>query len=649
MDAIRVVQTLRAQGILVELGDILRSRRLSDIPWREAGPDPETFSHDPQRLALVTDEDVRAQLASDHNVLDAYPLTQLQGSLVASTLQGNLDYLYQRTYDIRHLDLQKLKLAFEVAFRNSDLLRTTFITTKTEMLQVVRNDFSLSWKHLSLPLTEFKKQDRQQSVEFGKPFARFTVINQQLLVVSMHHSLFDFWSHRFLYEDAARLYLGAEPIVRQPFRKYVQYLQNMSTETAEAFWKSYLEQAQSSKILHSPDEAVHTGRRYLAMDLKASARDLGVTSGSLVYTAWAIILARHTGLAEAVFATAIAGREIPVHDVATLDGPTLTIVPPRVILEPKVTLSQAVRMVHESFWDVLKHSQLGMRRALNAASKQTSQLFDTLVNILVKDESTDRYSEQVFQQYGPKPSWQTEWGTLDVEEEGEGLQLRFAAPMPQRRIDFILEELTVVLTKIVEDASELVESADPVGPAEREWLSSADYNISLKPSLLHERFEMMAQRYPSNVALQWQTEKTFTYNQLDMMSNQMAAFLAKNNIDHGVLVPFLLSKSPNLIIAILAMLKLGAAYVPLSPEDPVERNAFILQETKVTIFLSEVEHQSKAAEVKGRVLMLDEIDLSPFSPRKPSYNVTHGELAYVIYTSGHKSGSLYPRNDKLTL
>ena len=634
MDAIRVVQELRARGILVELGDILRSRRLSDIPWQEAGSDLQTISRDPQRLALVTHADIRAQLANDRDIFDAYPVTQLQGSLLASTLQGNLDYLYQRTYDIRHLDLQKLKLAFALAFRNSDILRTTFITTEAGMLQVVRNDFQLPWKHVPLPLTEFKAQDRQQSVEFGKPFARFTVINKQLLVVSMHHSLFDFWSHRFLYDDVARLFLGLEPIHRQPFRKYVNYLLNQSTETADAFWKSYLEQAQPSLILHSPGKCVHTGRRNLAMDLKASAQGLGVTSGSLIYTAWAIILARHTGLAEAVFATAIAGREIPLYQVASLDGPTLTVVPQRVVLDPKATLRQAVKTVHDSFWEVLKYSQHGMRHALSASSQQTSQLFDTMVNILVKDGSTERYSDQVFQQYGPKPSWQTEWGTLDIEEEREGLQLRFSAPMPQRRIDFILEELTVVLTKIVEDASENIEVIDPVGEAEREWLSSADYSIRSKPSLLHDRFEKMAQRYPASIALQWQTKEGFTYRQLDMMSNQMAAFLGKNGVKPGTLVPLLLSKSPNLIIAILALLKLGAAYVPLSPENPVERNAFILQETKAVVVLSELEHQGTVAELRGQILMLDQVDLSRFSPERTAHKARPSELAYVLYTSG---------------
>lgn len=102
-------------------------------------------------------------------------------------------------------------------------------------------------------------------------------------------------------------------------------------------------------MIYPPDEAVNRGRRYQAINLRVLARNLVVTSSALIYTAWAFSLARHTGLDEATFATAMAGREIPVHHVATLDGPTLTIVPQRVVLDPTATLSQAVKTEHESF------------------------------------------------------------------------------------------------------------------------------------------------------------------------------------------------------------------------------------------------------------------------------------------------------------
>jgi len=146
MDAIQVVRELRAQDMLVELGDILKAQRLSEIPFQQGGSNVDMIEYDSNRLALVSNGEIHAQLAGDHGVFDADPLSQFQGSILASTLSGNLDYLYQRTYDIRHLNLSKLKLAFTVVFHNSEILRTNFTSTKVGILQVVRNDFELPWK-----------------------------------------------------------------------------------------------------------------------------------------------------------------------------------------------------------------------------------------------------------------------------------------------------------------------------------------------------------------------------------------------------------------------------------------------------------------------------------------------------------------------
>ncbi len=257
-----------------------------------------------------------------------------------------------------------------------------------------------------------------------------------------------------------------------------------------------------------------------------------------------------------------------------------------------------------------------------------------MVNILVREESVEEYRGKVFQQHGPKPSWQTEWGTLDVEETTEGFHLTFVALMPKRRIDFILEQLVIVISRIASSASQLVESIDPVGLEEREWLSSADYYVGTKPQHLHSRFESTAKRYPDNIAIQWQTNQRLTYAALDTTSDQMAAYLAENNVRHGTLVPLLLDKSPVLIITILAVLKLGAAYVPLSPENPAERNGFIIHETQAATVLTESAHQDHLAEQGITTPLLDQVDLSQYSQDKPICGVIPNDLAYVIYTSG---------------
>lgn len=634
MDAIGVVRELRGRGWKVELGAMLKAGRLSDVDVQPLDPETQPGTHATPRHALIGDKIVQDELSRDRAIVDAYPLTQLQGSLFASTLDGNLDYLYQRVYDVRHLDLVKLKLAFEAVFKSNEMLRTIYQSSRAGMLQIVRNDLSLPWQEAFIPLEEFKQLDKQKSVTFGQLLVRFTVLGKHLLVVSMHHSLFDFWPHTFLYEDAARLYLGLERIERPQFQAFVDHLQQEDLGPANDFWKSYLEYAEPSILNHVPSQQTAAGSRYFRRDIKQGACALGVTSGSLIYAAWGIILARHTGLSEAVFAIAIAGREAPLHNVESLGGPTLTIVPQRVVLDQMSTLAQVVRTTHESFWDVMKHSQHGMRRALTVSGHQGTQLFDTMVNILVQSSSPDQVVDQVFHPHGPKPSWQTEWSTLDVEEHDDGLQLSLRARMPQRRVDFILDQLIVTLSKVLENANERVESVDFLGADERHWLSSAEYFIETKPQLLHSRVDEMMRRHPDSIVLQWQTNQTITYNQLDSKVNQMAAYLLENGLRPGENVPLLLEKSPTMIIAILAVLRLGGSYVPLSPENPLDRNLFVLGEIEAACVLTETTHEGYFPGNKVSSLKIDQVDLTEYTSKNPGIEVKVDQLAYIIYTSG---------------
>ncbi|KAL8820771.1 MAG: hypothetical protein Q9223_001087 [Gallowayella weberi] len=343
MDAIRVVRELRGQGWKVELGAMLKAGRLSDVNIERLDNESQPVIERSHRYALTRNKSVQDDLSHDRAIVDAYPLTQLQGSLFASTLDGNVDYLYQRVYDVRHLDLVKLKLAFQIIFSSSDILRTIYKSSEAGMLQIVRTDFSLPWQEVSMPLEDFKQLDKKRNVTFDQLLLRFTLLDKQLLVVSMHHSLFDFWSHTFLYEDVARLYFGLERIERPPFRAFVEHLQHEDPAPANNFWKSYLEHAEPSILNNMPSQQTAAGYRYLRRDIKQGAHALGVTSGSLIYTAWGLILARHTGRSDSVFATAIAGREIPLQNIESLDGPTLTIVPQKVLLDPKASLAQVVR------------------------------------------------------------------------------------------------------------------------------------------------------------------------------------------------------------------------------------------------------------------------------------------------------------------
>lgn len=370
------------------------------------------------------------------------------------------------------------------------------------------------------------------------------------------------------------------------------------------------------------------------MDYKSSIRALGVTSGALIYTAWAIVLSRHTGQGEAVFATTIAGREAPVDDVHLMDGPTMTVVPQVVKLDPAASVAQVIQATHDSFWDVLKHSQHGMRRSLTASSKHNTQLFDTLVNILVQEDVRERFADDMFQIYGPKPRWQTEWTSLDVEEDSDGFLFRLGSHMSEQKIDFILEQLVALVGRIIENFDAFIESVDILGHEERQWLLDSPDAVGPTFQTLHGCFETIAEKYPDKIALQWQKAVSFTYFELEAKTDQMAFFLTLQGVEADDLVPILLERSPIMIVTIIAILKLGAAYVPLSPENTPDRNLLIIRETKANLVLIESMHANDFADQGVTSVLLDTVDLSNLPTDKPEYHVSPDQLAYIIYTSG---------------
>ena len=158
---------------------------------------------------------------------------------------------------------------------------------------------------------------------------------------------------------------------------------------------------------------------------------------------------------------------------------------------------------------------------------------------------------------------------------------------------------------------------------------------------IHELFEEQALRTPDNIAVQYEDTK-LTYRDLNQRSNQLANYLkARYNIKGDDLVALCLDRSEHMLIGIIATLKSGAAYVPMDPSYPDDRIAYIIQDTKSRVVLTNEIHKSKLESIldnKIDILCIDEMSnrdsLSSQSLSNPEHNITSKNLAYVIYTSG---------------
>ncbi|KAK5998071.1 Nonribosomal peptide synthase sidE [Cladobotryum mycophilum] len=634
IEAIRVIRELRTRGIHIELADMLQSQTVEDIAdSSRLEPQGAKSARVPEPFSLLADEALKAELLADRGILDAFPTTALQEGILASTLQGNRDYLYQRVYDVRHLDLVRFQLAFQVVFWQSETLRSTFTTSSNGFAQVVKGDATLPWNEISMPLGKYLESDKEKGVTLGEPFIRVAVLDSSILVVSVHHALFDYWSHGFVFDDVARLYYGILPEKRALWKSFVALLQDQPKTGSEEFWRTHLAEAAPTVLNHAPVEQASTVSHTLSVDLRSAAAALQAPSSAIFYAAWAFVLSTHTASKSVTMATAISGRELPLEGIEALDGPTLAMVPQSVLINPENTLLELVRSVNGNLWNIIKHSQFGIRKALAAGGHQNTTLFDTMVNILVRGQDPEEITDEVFQTYGTRPAWRTEYTTLNIEEGAKGIEISLTAPMERKRLEFIVSQFSRAVQLIIENPRQTVGSVSLVEQPELDFLLEWNKNQPA-PTTLHGEFEKMARQYPERIALNFENKEILTYAQLDESADRMANFFTERGMESGDVVPLLLEKSHSMIITILALFKIGAAYVPLSPENPVERNSFIARDVGARFLVTETEHAEVLSLDGVTNILIDQARLCKYSADKIEYSVSPNALAYILYTSG---------------
>ena len=277
LQAIKVGAELRIHGIAVDLAMVVGSATLDAIASSCTIISPDV-PKDPEPFSMLKETYVRKRYVND-SASDAYPVTPLQEGLLAASLAGHDNYTYQRVWKLAGLDIKRLRAAFETVFDKSDILRTTFVPQGKSYLQIVRTDMQLPWEVFSARLEDYKQSVKKFDVLRGQLLFNIAVVDERYLVVSMHHSLFDFWSHRFLYQDVAAVYFNKGVVERPPFKRYVKYIIESDHKAMNDFWRRQLKGASRTILNHAPSRQATTVEKILDIDFKGKAQALGVTTG----------------------------------------------------------------------------------------------------------------------------------------------------------------------------------------------------------------------------------------------------------------------------------------------------------------------------------------------------------------------------------
>lgn len=633
LDAIKVLSKANEKGLRFQIADLL-TLELNQISHHgEVAKAAKPESDDVSPFSLLP-KDAKIDKETSE---DAFPTTAMQDGVLADSLMDGSTYVYRRYYRLVNTQSADILEALQTLSLSHPVLRTTYVSHKASFLHVIRKQVQVSWESLDITAGEFSERPKK-SVQLGGNFIFFSCLRNSVLAVTIHHALLDYWSNSFFMDDLTSTILKQPLAARPSFSNFVDYIRRQDQEQLKEFWRDRMQNVAPTLLggEKSKDVAVYSN---IDEDLQSFASDNKVSLGSLIYAAWAVVFGRHISKDKIAFGITLSGRDLPVQGVTRISGPTVATVPLSVNVDAKSTLVDLAKSIQKDVWEISPRAHFGLRNVLRA-SKHRTLVFDTIVNVLVRESDADPvHHNDVLQSCPPyEPNFLHDT-MLEAELGHKGLKLSLLSSHLSSSIGAsILGDVVGTLKTVFRSASTPISGIDPRSPLKHTFLSLLpNHQESASQRLAHSMLEKMSAQHPNKVALQDMTGTTLSYHEFQAAVDNAARHLRILGVQHGDIIPICLSKSLDTLVAVFGILKSGAAFTPLDPKSPTDRNKFIIKDVGANLAITDNVAMDVFDNFPGRVLHVNDIRV----PCHDSYELgSHlpelrpESLAYIIYTSG---------------
>ncbi|MBM4090487.1 MAG: amino acid adenylation domain-containing protein, partial [Planctomycetes bacterium] len=584
-----------------------------------------------------------------------------------------------------HLDAAALKSCLNQIVRRHETLRTRFVTVDGRAVQQIVETVTVELPLLDLSALPQVDRDshvsRLATEEARQPFSLASTplirarllrlaTDEHVLLLTMHHIVSDGWSLGILAAELAALYDAATTGQAAPLPELaVQYADYAAWQRQEMTGTRLREQLQfwQQQLLGTPPALeLPTDRKRpvvqsyagthirvnVPADLTESLRQLGHRHDATLFmtllAAFQTLLARYSGQNQVCIGTPVAGRQHP--DFEKLIGVFIN----TLVLRADFTQSDTFERLLDQIRD----------RTLSAYQNQDIP-FEFLVDQLRPERDLSRtplFQVMFVFQNVPQPNIALkglsvtplafETGTskfdlmLQLEQTPSGLQgwMEYNTDLFDAiTIERLIANFDTLLKSVVHSPSQELKSLPLLSASERgavvESFNATDVAYGLSGVCLHELFERQAARTPEAAAVVFE-ERSWSYAELNARANHLARHLRDLGVGRDTVVGVCLDRSLEMVLALYAILKAGGAYLPLEPDQPSERLASILSDSRVELVIAGRREAELLRDWPGRVLPL-EAEPEPVwraYAREPVGNLPRvsgaADLAYVIYTSG---------------
>ncbi|MCO7611420.1 amino acid adenylation domain-containing protein [Pseudomonas chlororaphis] len=614
---------------------------------------------------------VPGQLA---NVQDIYGMTPLQEGILYHHLladEGDL-YLEQASFSFDSRErLDAFAQALQGVVERNDILRSTMRWEGlSEPVQVVLRHVPFALEELSLEgegdagaqLRErFNPQHFRMDLR-DAPLMRlvgaYDVAQQQWCALLMfHHMLFDHLAMDLLQYELQAFLTGQQERLSAPvpYRNYVaQARLGLTEQEHEAFFSAMLadideptlpfglHDVQAGGTLEAAQLLVEEG---LGQRLRSAARQLGVSAASLMHVAWAQVLAHVCGQDEVVFGTVLMGG---LQGGERALGLFLNTLPLRVSVGAEGAQA-GVKATHARLSTLLGHEHASLALAQRCSGVAApAPLFSALLNY--RHSASAASSEDIAVWTGIHALGGEERSnyplSLDVDDFGQAFALTVQVSPEvgaQRVCGYMHGALDSLVDALERTPDASLSSLEILPLAERQQVL-LDFNQThtdeAQDQLIHGLFEAQVLRSPGAIALEFDGQ-ALSYAELNAQANQLAHHLIALGVQPDERVAIALERGMQMVVALLATLKSGAAYVPLDPAYPPQRLAFMLGDSAPRVLLSEYAVLPLLGTLPQamQVVTLNSAlqpwrELGTHNPQPAQLGLASEHLAYVLYTSG---------------
>ncbi|KAE8823125.1 hypothetical protein HRS9122_10466, partial [Pyrenophora teres f. teres] len=654
--AMKLVGEARRAGIHLTVADLFRNPKLEAV----ASLNLSLGNSSPENIvafALLGETSdvtqIREEVAASCNtntslIEDIYPCSPLQEGMMALASKRPGDYIMQSVLALHDdTDEDRFRAAWERVVQSTAVLRTRIVhSSKMGMLQVVLAD-GIEWEQAN-ELEQYLEKDKSVSMGLGDSLARYALVRdvgtgKRWMVWTLHHALYDGWSLPQIANLVTEVYHGAE-VGKQPgFNAFIKYLGEQDHEAAAAYWQGTLADCQAISFPALPPAVQQpVADATTAFQCPALARrPSDITMSTLIRAAWALLASSYTSSDDVVFGATVTGRNAPVAGIEAMAGPTIATVPVRVRVQHSHKVSEFLHSVQQQATEMIPYEQTGLHETAKvSADARHACSFQTL--LIVQPGSNGDIAHDALGEWRSHSDLQdfTTYALM-VQCVLADDEVQIIASFDRRaiepwQVDKMLRQFSFVMQQLATaDAEAGIASIDTLTPEDRQQLW--EWNHDVPPAIercIHDLFADQAKARPDAPAIcAWDGD--MTYGELDVLSGRLAGHLVELGVGPEDIVPLCFEKSMWTVVAMLAVLKAGGAFLLLDPSLPHERLRLMCRKVSAKLSLASEASAPLAKDLVGTVVIVNAdsaLQLAHHASPITSVRPTH--TAYVIFTSG---------------